>query len=227
MTAARVSLAAVILLGVTILGLQPAGAGGSTWDITPDPATPGDLIHAEAVVAWAHSDRLGTPDDGPWRAWIRPVGNGNDLQGGFADVPDDAIPVGDITVSDDGGFGTATIDFTLPQVPAGDYEFIHCNEPCTTTLGDITWGLFTITTTTSAQTPLTTTTTTEPAPGDGLPVTSTSVLTSHIAATPNTSTGGAATTAGFGRNAAVGVGIVALLLAVLHFLLPRKRRADK
>jgi hypothetical protein len=35
----------------------------------------------------------------------------------------------------------ATIEFTVPDVPAGQYTVMHCNSPCTTTLGDVTFGL--------------------------------------------------------------------------------------
>ena len=130
---------------VLLLDPVPAAAGGSTWDITPDPAAPGQPVHAEAVAAWAHNDGLGTPADGPWRAWIRPTAGPDDFRGGTSRITDDAVLVGDITIFDEGGFGTATVDFVVPEVAAGEYELIHCNDPCTSSLGDITWGAFTIT----------------------------------------------------------------------------------
>jgi hypothetical protein len=30
--------------------------------------------------------------------------------------------------------------FEIPDVPAGSYQILHCNDPCTTTLGDIVGG---------------------------------------------------------------------------------------
>ena len=36
----------------------------------------------------------------------------------------------------------ATLAFTVPDLAPGMYEVWHCNDPCTTTLGDLTWGTF-------------------------------------------------------------------------------------
>ena len=171
MRSTRLGLVAGGALLATLLSIDHAGAGGSTWNITPDPAAPGEVVHAEALASWGHNDRMGTPADGPWRAWIRPLDDPDDPTFGALDIPDDAISVGDIAITDEGGRGTATIDFVVPQVPAGDYELIHCNDPCTSTLGDITWGVFTIrstepatggasSTTTSTSTPASTSTST-------------------------------------------------------------------
>jgi hypothetical protein len=218
----RSGIAAGVVLGATVLGLKPAAAGGSTWDITPDPAVPGDVIHAEAVVAWAHNDGLGAPDDGPWRAWIRPLTGPDETHGGAGFVPDDAISVGDITVSDEGGRGTATVDFTLPELPAGDYELLHCNDPCTTTLGDITWGVFTVTAPASAQPPPPI----EPAPTSrpAATVTTTSAPAAHLAVARTNGAGEEGPTVGLEHAGIIGGLITVLLFTAFHFLLPRNKR---
>lgn len=159
-------IAALVLL--LVLGsAAPAGAGGSNWEFDAQRYQPGDRAFAWASVAWEHNDDLGTPGDGPYGAWLwrfDPTATANHPYG---TIPDDAIRVADVVISlepyDAGGvrFGPhhATVEFVVPGVPPGQYELLHCNDPCTTTLGDITFGSFQV-----VGTPGTTTTTTTSPP---------------------------------------------------------------
>jgi hypothetical protein len=137
------------VFGAGVLSAGPAAAGGSTWEF-PDPeVAPGETVFAWVQVAWEHNPSLGTPADGPWLAWIRPVG-AQQAANPRQDAVGGAILVGEIMVFDEpydaGGirFGPhhATISFVLPDVPGGEYELVHCNDPCTKSLGDVTWGSF-------------------------------------------------------------------------------------
>jgi hypothetical protein len=219
---------AVVVAGVLTAG--PAAAGGSTWEF-PDPeVAPGETVFAWVQVAWDHNPSLGTPADGPWLAWIQPL----DAQQAANPRPDGlggAIFVGEIMVSDEpydaGGirFGPhhATISFVLPDVPSGEYELVHCNDPCTKSLGDVTWGSFRVVrpgdggaTTTAA---LVTTTTTVAAV----------VTTTNPSHTLPTASGGSdisvAASAGGPRAAKEWIGGVLVVLVAASLVAASRRRA--
>jgi hypothetical protein len=140
-----------VVAGTCVLA-QPAGAGGSVWYFDRPFYEPGDLVVAGAAVSWGHWPELGTPDDGPFGAWIiRWSEPAPGLAG--ADVPEQierARYVGDLRIVVGGdringvGYGpnVAWVEFRLPNVAPGPYSLLHCNYPCTKPLGDITWGLF-------------------------------------------------------------------------------------
>ena len=141
----RIALA--VVLGVLLLGTAgPAAAGGSTWEFDAERYRPGDTAFAWASVAWEHNADLGTPRQGPYGAWLWRL----DTQAvhPYGTIPDDAVRVADVVVSrqpyEVGGtrFGPhhATVEFVVPDLPPGRYELLHCNDPCTSTLGDITFG---------------------------------------------------------------------------------------
>ena len=104
---------------------------------------------AWAPVSWEHSNDLGTPDDGPYFAYISRTPAAV-LQP--PTMPPDAQRVARLEISirpyDAGGvlFGPhhATVPFTVPKLSAGAYSLWHCNSPCTTALGDITPATFTV-----------------------------------------------------------------------------------
>ncbi|SRR6266545_3692979 len=129
---------------------QPAHAGGSVWQFDADHYQPGARAFAWATVSWEHSDALGTPDDGPYFAYISR--SAPDMPSQFPAIPPGAVRVADVKIGlepyDIGGvrFGPhhATIEFVVPDLPPGEYDVVHCNSPCTTTLGDITFGTLTI-----------------------------------------------------------------------------------
>jgi hypothetical protein len=149
-TGARVAIAVVIALaGACFVADSPAEAGGSTWMLDRESYEPGDVATGWASVSWEHNPDLGTPEDGPYFAFVAPVGPGFGF-GAAATIPDGALRVAEIQIHlepyDAGGlkFGPhhATLDFTVPDLAPGMYEVWHCNDPCTTTLGDLTWGTF-------------------------------------------------------------------------------------
>jgi len=131
---------------------QPAGAGGSVWYFDRPFYEPGDLVVAGAAVSWGHWPELGTPEDGPYGAWIIPwqePAEGHAV-GGVAEQIERARYVADVRIVVGGdringvGYGpnVAWVEFPLPAVAPGLYSLLHCNYPCTKPLGDITWGLF-------------------------------------------------------------------------------------
>jgi hypothetical protein len=148
-------IAAVVALAVPVLSAVPVAAGGSVWEFDREAYAPGEVAFAWAPVAWEHSTSLGTPDDGAFFAWLHPSTSPDAASPpGRADPASlpKAVRVGRLAISLDPyeiagmrlGPHHATVTFDVPDVPPGDYELLHCNAPCTTTLGDITWGTITI-----------------------------------------------------------------------------------
>jgi hypothetical protein len=149
-TVARGFCVAGLVLGAAGFATQPALAGGSTWEFDSDHYEPGARAFAWASIAWEHNPSLGTPEDGPYFAYISPTRP--DSTDYAPPLDPGARQVAELQVSlepyDAGGirFGPhhATIEFVVPDLPQGHYSLEHCNSPCTTTLGDITFGSFTI-----------------------------------------------------------------------------------
>jgi hypothetical protein len=143
----------VALIGVVVMAVwvqaSPVSAGGSFFSFDRDHYLPGDTAFGWATVAWEHNPQLGTPEQGPYYAYLAREG---DLLVDGQFVPPGAPRVAELRISLDayeqGGirFGPhhATIQFTVPDLPPGRYWIAHCNVDCTTTLGDITGGNITI-----------------------------------------------------------------------------------
>ena len=124
-----------------LLGLsaQPAAGGGSTWKTGASSYAPGESASVWAAVSWGHNPDLGDPADGPYGVWLY----GPDQAWSAGSVPADAVYVGDIAIDAiDANVGphVASVEFTVPDLPDGVYAIVHCDWPCTTQLGDITYG---------------------------------------------------------------------------------------
>jgi hypothetical protein len=137
---------AVLVAGV-LGGARTASAGGSNWELDREHYSPGDELFAWAPISWEHNANLGTPDDGPYDAWLAPLpppGSTEEQR-----VPAGAVPVGEIEVSlapyGDGPikFGPhhAELRFVVPDLPPGQYQILHANT-AGKTLGDLTFGFF-------------------------------------------------------------------------------------
>jgi len=125
-----------------LLGLpaQPAAAGGSTWSTDAGHYAPGDPALIWASVSWGHNPDLGDPADGPYGVWLNGPGA---EEWSYGAVPSGAVYVGDIqldAIDVNVGPHVASVEFTVPDLPDGAYDIVHCDWPCTTQLGDITFG---------------------------------------------------------------------------------------
>ena len=146
MRAVRLSLIGVIVASVVVLVVGSARAGGAMWDFNDKQHyeiafVPGDTVEASTSV-WISARDLGQPEDGPYHGYlVKPSEEGP----WPPPVPEGAIYLGEITIEErTQDHGTARLTFTVPDVEPGDYRLLHCNDPCTTSLGDIMTTPFTV-----------------------------------------------------------------------------------
>ena len=123
----------VIAAACLAVSTSPVSAGGSNWVFERDHYQPGDTVFVWAQIAWAHNPTLGTPEEGPYHAYVVPY---------LPDSPPTtridgtATPVGDLTISlEPYGSGPvrfgphhAELTFTMPNLPPGQYYLAHAND---------------------------------------------------------------------------------------------------
>ena len=133
------SLAAILIIATG------AYAGGAVWEFEGY-HRPGDVVESATAVAWAHDATLGTPEDGPYLVYLAHVDAESDT---WPQVPEGSLLVGIVEVhegpfngplGDSYGPHHAVARFEIPDVPGGIYQILHCNDPCTATLGDVIGG---------------------------------------------------------------------------------------
>ena len=121
------------------------GGGGAVWEFEGY-HRPGDIVESTTAVTWNYDASPGTPQDGPYLLYIAPV----DVDGStWGQPPAGSLPVGIVEVhegpftDDDGdsyGPHHAVARFEIPDLATGRYQVFHCNDPSTTTLGNIEGG---------------------------------------------------------------------------------------
>jgi hypothetical protein len=205
------------------VGSPAAHAGGGAWWVDRDHYLPGEHASAWAALQWELTPGTGTPDDGPYTAFLVNVADVEaGEQGGHGLRPEGSIAVGEVAIHPEPyviagvniGLHHATLEFTVPDVPFGLYGVVQCSADCTKPLGDITGGVLTIGPASLLPPP-------PPLfPATTIPLTTTSPSTTTVAAIredasrssrPTSSTGPFATTgtlAAVGTAAAGAVGVV-------------------
>jgi hypothetical protein len=128
---------AVALVAV-LWSAAPASAGGSSFLYDQPSYRPG-----EQAFGWSTAyDLEQFRQEGPFAAWLVPVDDH-----AWGEVPAGAVFIGRI-VPHTGPYEPAnvispnhlTLDFTVPDLPPGEYTMVHCNQPCTTSIQEVTWG---------------------------------------------------------------------------------------
>jgi hypothetical protein len=124
----------MVLVGLVLLPAAPANAGGA-W---MEPGRRGYGVGETATFrgSFSMSGSLeGRLSDGPYVAYLAPV-EIYDVDHPFA------IRLGEIEMVRSERWGViATIAFTVPDVPTGQYQVTYCNEPCTVDgVGDLMGG---------------------------------------------------------------------------------------
>jgi hypothetical protein len=140
MTRSVRTLASVLLATGALLAVSTGSvsAGGSSWTFDQQHYQPGDTAFAWAAIAWEHNASLGTPDEGPYHAFVIPVSS----DAGEPLGP--RTPVGDLIISLEPygeapvRFGPhhAELTFIIPDVPPGEYVLVHAND-AGKTVGDL------------------------------------------------------------------------------------------
>ena len=129
---------ALAIVAAALVGSVPAWAGGSSFTFDQPSYRPGDR-----AFAWSTAyDLAQIRRDGPFAAWIVPVGDWT-----WGGVPAAAVHVGEI-VPHTGAYQQSnvlspnhlTLEFTVPELPPGEYGMVNCNRPCTTSIHEVTWG---------------------------------------------------------------------------------------
>ena len=127
----------VAAVGIVLAGgaASPAAAGGVMFSLDKRVYVPGEVVRAHANVWLKSTIGGGRLEDGPYFAYL---GTSRELPSP-PPIPPPAIALGEIAISpdDDGRYGTARLRFTLPDLEPGRYWIVNCNDPCTTTLGDL------------------------------------------------------------------------------------------
>ena len=144
---------ALALLTATSILMLPTGAsadGGASFDFLEPFLPPGGEAEASTVV-WMGEKDVRRLEQGPYLAYLVP----GDRWIEPPRIPADAIQVGAIEFTppkDDGVItrrerayggqkGSATVTFTVPDVPTDSYSVYYCNDPCTiSTIGDLIGG---------------------------------------------------------------------------------------
>ena len=132
----------ITMTSVTLVGLlgSVAMAGGATWSFDGY-YRPGEVVRSSTTAEWGHNPDLGTPEDGPFFVYLS---NDEDVSS-WPGVNTDWMLVGFVEVNWTrlASRAIATARFEIPDIEPGEYHVFHCNDPCTTTLGDVVggWGL--------------------------------------------------------------------------------------
>ncbi len=142
--------ASLLSLALAVLGASvPARAGG--WDtlrFRRDHYLVGEVARARTEFFAGALEDSGPLDGRTYNAYLLPS-SGSEVFGMiFAPrIPAGAVPLGALQVEGPftkaGGYpyGIASLDFTVPDVPSGDYAIGFCDDPCTHgTVGWLAWG---------------------------------------------------------------------------------------
>ena len=132
--------ALVLTAGALVVATgSPAVAGGAALDFDREWYRPGDVARASTDVSYL--DWEGRAEDGPFHAYLEPIANQTEPHADWGRIAPDAIPLGQLTVEPRSPAGASvSIEFTVPDVPAGGYSVTYCNDPCTAWLGDLVGG---------------------------------------------------------------------------------------
>lgn len=138
-------LAPITLMIVVWMGpALSASAGGDVWEVETYHRA-GDQVLATAVVTKDDNGQLGSHEQGPFLVYLAQSGAEYIWPG----LPEGALLVGLVEVNEGShlaaskwpmGPNQAIARFEIPDMESGLYQILHCNDPCTTTLGDIVGG---------------------------------------------------------------------------------------
>ena len=148
---ARRPLGLALILGLVTLGPVPASAGG--WDslhFDEDHYVVGEVAVAKNLFFAGELEGAGPLDGRTYHAYLLPR---RVTQSGFGTIDAPTIPEGSIRLGAleisgpfvpdgyEGMYGRASLTFTVPEVPTGDYAIGFCDDPCEHDyVGWLAWG---------------------------------------------------------------------------------------
>ena len=154
MVIGRALTVAAVMAALVLGPVRPAAAGGAHWRFDHDAYQPGVVATGVTAIGWEHNPGLGTPADGPYFAYLVPAEQpGEGVAVSWPSIPPGAVKVAQVEINEGPveeapGFWVgphhARLQFTVPALPAGRYEVLHCNVPCTKALADIIGGTMVI-----------------------------------------------------------------------------------
>ena len=143
----RRSTFALVVLALLVAVAAPASAGGSWFEPIETDIQPGDSVTMVGFSGFGPTQDPSVAADDPFYGWLEVDRNqrSNSEATGWPHPHDGMIPVGQITVTPTGQTGFQAyrlhLTFELPDdLPVGIYEFVHCNDPCTTSFGELLSG---------------------------------------------------------------------------------------
>ena len=151
------TLAGVVAAFVALLvtGAPASAAADESFNFDREAYPPGVEAIGRAGVNWEGNLLWGTPVDGPFYAYALPLGTAAVYDAaGLPVIPPDARQLDEIEIRNEPiesypgyevGPYSAIVQFDVPDDMApGTYTIVHCNDPCTKTLGNLTESQFTV-----------------------------------------------------------------------------------
>ncbi|MBA2311647.1 MAG: hypothetical protein H0V97_02480 [Actinobacteria bacterium] len=129
---------AVLVLALTMVQTGVVARAGGTVFSWRDAGglgyfRPGELVRGSTTFS-PDLESYGVPEDGPWYAYLR---------SGWVQPPrvdEGGVRLGRVAIERLGGGARASLEFIMPDLPAGRYYVQLCNLPCSEQLGDIVGG---------------------------------------------------------------------------------------
>jgi len=126
----------LLVVGTSVLFPMPASSGGGNWiEIRNDGAPSAYLVRGSERVAYANAyaqDPLKVREAGPYFAWLS-----HETYGWLPPRVNRPRTVRLGRLNIDWNRMRASIRFTVPEVPPGEYMITFCNADCSRTFGDV------------------------------------------------------------------------------------------
>ncbi|MGA9597091.1 MAG: hypothetical protein WBV06_13095 [Acidimicrobiia bacterium] len=129
------SISALAVAAVAIAA--PAYAGGAQLEPSRVRVDAGEEIELSAHVS---QGAFGWVEDGPFYVYLIGTGYGEITSTATGGTATD-VPLGELSIDASGKNAEVFVQATIPaETPAGEYQVVVCNDPCTTGFGDLNGG---------------------------------------------------------------------------------------
>ncbi|MDJ0952422.1 MAG: hypothetical protein QNJ81_01960 [Acidimicrobiia bacterium] len=133
----RRTLFAAVAAVFILISVGPVQAGESWLEPSQERVNAGDQVELTGLVS---RGQLGWVDDGPFFVYLHGTEYGIVTVAADGGTATD-VALGELIVDDRGGRVAVSASVVIPgETPAGEYQVVVCNDPCTTGLGDLVGG---------------------------------------------------------------------------------------